>query len=99
MTNASPAIHELFMLRMQIVQEISRLNSRHLYDRQVFGGCEMEVLRCERDASPDGSFAAEALATARERFETARLALRVCDEELADWHARLDELDSRIAGS
>ena len=99
MTDAAPAIHELFMLRMQIVQEISRLNSRQLHGRQVFGGCEMEVLRCERDASPDGSSAAEALAAARERFEAARLALRACDEELSDWHARLDELDRRIAGN
>ena len=99
MTHASPAIHELFMLRMRIVQEISRLNSRQLYDRQVFGGCEMEVLRCERDASPDGASPDEALVAARERVEAARLALLACDEELADWHARLDELDRRIAGS
>jgi hypothetical protein len=97
-TDAAPAIHELFMLRMQIVQEIASLNSRQLYERQLFGGCEMEVMRCERDASPNVSSADEALAAARDRFEAARQALRVCEEELAVWHARLDELDRKIAG-
>lgn len=99
MTDAAPAIHELFMLRMQIVQEIAGLNSRQLYERQVFGGCEMEVMRCEREASPDVSSADEALAAARDRFEAARQALRTCEEELAVWHARLDELDRKIAES
>ncbi len=99
MRDAAPAIHELFMLRMQIVQEIAGLNSRQLYERQVFGGCEMEVMRCEREASPDVPSADEALAAARDRFEAARLALLTCEEELAVWHARLDELDRQIAES
>jgi hypothetical protein len=98
-TDATPAIHELFMQRMQIVQEIAGLNSRQLYERQVFGGCEMEVMRCEREASPGVSLTDEALAAARDRFEAARKALRTCEEELAVWHARLDELDRKIAGS
>lgn len=96
-TQAEPGLHELFMLRMEIVQEIARLNSRQLYDRQLIGGCEVEVMRCERDAALAAATADGALAAARERYEAALATLQSCEDELASWHARLDELDRKIA--
>jgi hypothetical protein len=101
MTQAAPGIHELFMQRMEIVQEIARLNARQLYDRQVFCGCELDVMRCEREAAQAdaASSADEALAAARERLDEALAALLACDEALAVWHERLAELDRKLAGA
>jgi hypothetical protein len=99
MTNAAAGVHELFMQRMQIVQEIARLNARQLYDRQVFGGCELDVMRCERDTAQAGVAASadEALTAARQRLNEALAALLACDEALAVWHERLADLDRKIA--
>ena len=85
---------ELFVRRMEIVQEIARLNARQLRDRQVLSGRQLELAAYERDAHCD----ATALREARAQVEatTARLAEDAVELEL--WDGRLDDIDRRISG-
>lgn len=91
----SEEIRDLFVRRMEIVQEIARLNARQLQDRQRLGGCEVELATCERDAQCD----ATTLRDARAQVEAMAAQLAAHAEELEAWNARLDDIDRRISGS
>ncbi|GAB4065589.1 hypothetical protein KHC28_03415 [Ancylobacter sonchi] len=87
--------------RLEIVQEIARLNARQLQNRQVFSGLELEVMRCERDVSRSGDMAAVAdrLEQARAQRDRAEARLVEDDHELLEWQRRLDVVDRRISRS
>ena len=96
---ASPAVVEALKERLRVVQEISRLNARHLLNRQACGGAEFEILQVEREIETAGEskLRAAALEGARERRQRATAAMADCDVELAALDLRLADLDRRIA--
>lgn len=87
--------------RLEIVQEITRLNARQLQNRQLFSGLELEVMLCERDLAQAGGAAAAAdrLEQARTQRDTAEARLAEDDRELMESHRRLDAVDRRISES
>lgn len=87
--------------RLEIVQEIARLNARQLQNRQILSGFELEVMLCERDLPQGGDAAAgaERLAQARAQCGTAEARLAEDESELLEWHRRLDEVDRQISAS
>lgn len=99
-TDRSATMGELMTERIGLVQEIARLNSAQLRNRQIYGGCDFEALQCEREIEVDGGTASalQRLEAARERLTEAQMALSACDEELSSLHERLSGLDRKIAG-
>ncbi|HEY9216226.1 MAG TPA: hypothetical protein VIQ29_25645 [Ancylobacter sp.] len=85
---------ELFVRRMEIVQEIARLNARQLHDQQILSGRQLELAAYERDA--DGDTATLCEARAQVEATTARLAEDAVELEL--WDGQLDDIDRRISG-
>jgi hypothetical protein len=87
--------------RLEIVQEIARLNARQLQNRQILSGFELEMMLCERDLSQAGDVPASAdrLEQARAQCEAAGARLAEDDRELLGWHRRLDAVDRQISGS
>lgn len=94
-------LRSLLGQRLEIVQEIARLNARQLQNRQIFSGLELEVMLCERDLSQAGDTAAVAdrLEQARAQRDAAEARLAEDHNELVEWHGRLDAVDRRISGS
>ncbi|MBS7537552.1 hypothetical protein [Ancylobacter lacus] len=101
MVTDSQQLRSLLGERLEIVQEIARLNARQLQNRQIFSGFELEVMLCERDLSQAGDMAAVAdrLERARAQRDTAEARLAEDDSELMEWHRRLDAVDRRISAS
>lgn len=95
------ALRALLGERLEIVQEIARLNARQLQNRQILSGCELEVMLCERDLSQGGNEPgrADRLEQARAQCVTAQARLAEDDAELLGWHRRLDAMDQRISES
>lgn len=89
----SEQIRDLFARRMEIVQEIARLNARQLHDQQMLGGRQLELAACEENAQCDTA----TLHAARAQVEETVAQLATDTDELDAWHARLDEVDRRIA--
>lgn len=94
-------LRSLLGQRLEIVQEIARLNARQLQNRQLFSGLELEVMLCERDLSQAGDIAAVAdrLEQARAQRDAAEARLADDDSELMEWHRRLDAVDRQISES
>lgn len=91
----SEEIRDLFVRRMEIVQEIARLNARQLRDQQLLGGRQLELASCEENAECD----AAVLDAARAEVEATAAQLAADADELETWNARLDEIDRHIAGA
>jgi hypothetical protein len=91
-------LRALLIERLDIVQEIARLNARQLQNRQSFGGFELEIMQCERDMPRTGDAAelAEHLALLRAQLDEAATRLANDDTELMEWNSRLDALDQRL---
>ena len=85
--------------RLEVVQEIARLNARQLQNRQIASGLELEVMLCERNLSQgeDAAAAAQRLAEARAQYATAEVALAEDARDLIEWHGQLDALDREIS--
>lgn len=83
--------------RLEVVQEIARLNARQLQNRQIASGLELEVMLCERDLSRGEDAAAQRLAEARAQHATAEVALAEDARDLMEWHGQLDALDREIS--
>lgn len=85
--------------RLEVVQEIARLNARQLQNRQIVSGLELEMMLCERDLTQteDGVGPSHRLAEARARYDAAQVALDEDERDLMQWHGRLDELDREIS--
>ncbi|MFT0858668.1 hypothetical protein [Ancylobacter sp. G4_0304] len=101
MVTDTQQLRTLLGQRLEIVQEIARLNARQLQNRQIVSGLELEVMLCERDLSQGGDMAAVAgrLEQARVQRDTAEARLAEDESELIEWHRRLDAVDRRISGS
>jgi hypothetical protein len=99
MTSDPPALVELLRQRLQVVQEISSLQSRNLLNHQVGGGAELEIVQIERDIANEGRSQSlvRALEDARERLQRASDATVECDAHCAVLERRLEELDKCIA--
>ncbi|MBR0857088.1 hypothetical protein [Bradyrhizobium liaoningense] len=90
---------EMLTRRLQLVQEISAVQSRNLLNRQHSGGAEFEVQGIEQEIAATGGShdLAKALADARERFQMANTEMAECDTLCAELEQRLEELDGLIA--
>ncbi|WP_428031723.1 hypothetical protein [Ancylobacter sp.] len=92
-------LRSLLGQRLEIVQEIARLNARQLQNRQIFSGLELEVMQCERDLLQLADAAAkDGLAAALAQRMAAEARLAEDENELTQWHRRLDAVDRQISG-
>lgn len=91
-------LRSLLGARLEIVQQIGRLNARQMRNQQIFGGLELEMMQCERDLSQsdDTRAAADRLEQVRAQRDATAAQLAEDDRELLDWHGRLDALDLQI---
>ncbi|WP_018391475.1 hypothetical protein [Ancylobacter sp. FA202] len=84
--------------RLELVQEIARLNARQLKNRQILGGVELEVMQCERDLSPgEDAAVADRLAQARAQCDAVLARLDEDARDLMESHGQLDALDREIS--
>ncbi|MDQ0348753.1 hypothetical protein [Ancylobacter vacuolatus] len=85
--------------RLEMVQEIARLNARELQNRQIVSGLELEVMLCERDLSQgeDAPATAQRLAQARAQYDATQARLADDARDLMEWHGQLDALDREIS--
>ena len=100
--SASPlTVVEMLTQRLQIVQQISAVQSRNLLHRQLSGGAQFEFEGIEQEIAVSGCThdLAKALADARERFQIANAEIAECDALCAALEQRLEELDKCIAAS
>jgi hypothetical protein len=99
MSTGSPTLVDVLQQRLQVVQEISSIQSRNLLNRQLGGGAELHLQRIEQEIAAAGSSRAlvDALKDARERLENATAAIAACDAHCAALERRLEELDEWIA--
>ena len=90
---------EMLTRRLQVVQEISAVQSRNLLNCQLSGGAEFEIQGIEQEiAAVGGSHErAKALADARERLRKVNAEMAECDAQCAALEQRLEELDRQIA--
>lgn len=90
---------EMLTRRLQVVQEISVVQSRNLLNYQLSGGAEFEIQGIEQEIAAIGGSheLAKALADARERLQMANAGIAECDAQCAALEQRLEELDRRIA--
>ncbi|MES5481273.1 hypothetical protein QMZ05_00825 [Bradyrhizobium sp. INPA03-11B] len=101
MSDAGSTIVEMLNLRLQVVQQISAVQSRNLHNRQLGGGAEFELHRIEQEIAATGNAqaVAGALEDARERLQKANAEMAACDALCAELEGRLEELDRCIAAS
>lgn len=99
MSTGSPTLVEVLQQRLQIVQEISSVQSRNLLNRQLGGGAELQLQQIEQEIAATGSShgLVDALEGARERLKNANAAIATCDAHCAALERRLEELDEWIA--
>ena len=92
---------QMLAQRLQIVQEISAVQSRTLLNRQLGGGAEFEIEGIEQKIAASGCSPdrGRALADARERLRRANAEMAECDAHCAVLEQRLEELDRCIAAS
>ncbi|MFB9267289.1 hypothetical protein ACFFWD_29720 [Bradyrhizobium erythrophlei] len=99
MSAGSLTLVEVLKRRLQVVQEISSAQSRHLLNRQLGGGAEFEIQQIESEIAATG--VSEALAAslrdARVRLQEANAAMEACDTECEALESQLEELDRWIA--
>ncbi len=98
MTDAQ-RLRALLGRRLEMVQEIARLNARQLQNRQIVSGLELEVMLCERGPAPgeDASAAAQRLAEARAQCDAVLARLDDDARDLMESHGQLDALDREIS--
>lgn len=101
MSAGSLSLVEALKWRLQVVQEMSSVQSRHLLNRQLGGGAEFEIQRIEREITATGGSEglAASLQDARARLQGANAAMEACDTEFAALELQLEDLDRRIAGA
>ncbi|WP_425105084.1 hypothetical protein [Ancylobacter sp.] len=91
-------LRALLEKRLEIVQQIGRLNARQLKNRQIFSGLDLEVMRCERDLLQRVDAAVtDGLADVRLQYGAALAALAEDERDLMEWYGRLDALDREIS--
>ena len=101
MTQDLSPLVELLKQRLKVVQEISSVQSRNLFNRQLGGGAELEIIQIERDIAAKGSSQShvETLADARKRRQNADDATLECNAHCAELERRLEQLDRSIAAA
>lgn len=101
MSQDRSALVELLKQRLEIVQELSLVQSRGVLNRQRGGGADFEIAQLERKIADGGcsrSFV-ETLADARERRRKADDAEAECNSRCAELEQRLEQLDRSIAAA
>jgi len=101
MSDGSMNALQMLAQRLQIVQEISTVQSRNLLNRQLGGGAEFEIEGIEQQIAASGCSRdlAKTLADARERLRKANAEMAECDARCSALGQRLEELDRCIAAS
>ncbi|MBR1025047.1 hypothetical protein JQ559_15195 [Bradyrhizobium viridifuturi] len=101
MSGGPLTVVQMLTQRLQVVQEISAIQSRNLLHRQLGGGAEFEIRGIEQEIAVSGCThgLAKALADARERLQMASAEIAECDAHCAALEQRLEELDRCIAAS
>ena len=99
MSEAPPTVVEVLKQRLQVVHEISAVQSRNVLNRQVGGGAEFEVQRIEQEIAATGNSHAltSALEDARARWQRANAEMAACEAHCAELERRLEELDEWIS--
>ena len=99
MSGGPLTVVQMLTLRLQVVQEISAIQSRNLLHRQLGGGAEFEIQGIEQEIAVLGRTLglAKALADARERLQMSIAEIAECDARCAALEQRLEELDKSIA--
>lgn len=88
-------LRTLLGTRLEMVQEIARLNARQLKNQQIVSGLELEAMLCERDLSQgeDAPATAQRLAEVRAQTDAAQARLAQDERDLVEGRGQLDALD------